>query len=86
MTARDVDFLVQGVFYLFPDLLIERGKAKSETVNKPRKYEHLHRYIIFKSSPVWGLGEEIKWYIWRHWIKIFEHDLFFTISLIFSFH
>ena len=30
-----------------------------------------------------GVGGELDWYIWRHWIKILGNDLLITIFLIF---
>ena len=49
---------------MFPDLLIERGKAKKDAWFKDNQQQllnlenmnTLHMYIIFKSSPVWGSG------------------------------
>ena len=76
---------------MFPDLLIERGKAKKDAWFKENQQqlmnlENMNTFAqVYNLQVIAGLGVrgEINWYIWRHWIKILGHDLFITISLIF---
>ena len=72
---------------MFPDLLIERGKAKKDAWFKENQQQLMNLENMNTFAQVYnlqviaglGVGGEINWYIWRHWIKIFGHDLLITI-------
>ena len=72
---------------MFSDLLIERGKAKKDAWLKENQKQLMNLENMNTFAQVYnlqviaglGVGGEINWYIWRHWIKILGHDLLITI-------
>ena len=69
---------------MFPDLLIERGKAKKDAWFKDNQQQLMNLENVNTFAYVYNLQSIASLGLAKHWLKILGHNLLITIFLIFK--